>query len=257
MGDPRNRGPILVGLIADDEQLDLMALDGADPIGELVGLTAPSTWEAVGVVTGARVHQLDDPGRDTEHATFVHLVDRAGVAVALMGRPDEAPLRCGPDDRPMQGRAADVCRRMLGLPTDPPPRDMTSFVVDAWLALVVDAAVGDPSVSWAEVVGLHPGSTTPRANPAAVAVATRRFGAELDWDRFRQACASDGPPPYVTIDAAAAAWMDAGMFARWLVGEMPPWESMLDLLDGVLTPSVSDRLRAAVSLCAPTPWPSP
>lgn len=255
MGDTQNRGPILVGLVADTEQLDLVALDHADPIEELVGQTAPSDWEAAGVVTGARARLLDEPDRGTGHVTFVHLVDRAGLGLTLMGRTGEAPLRCGPDDQPMQGRAADACRRMLGLPTAPPPHDMTSFVVDAWLARVVDVALQAPPLSWSEVVDLHPGSPPRGATPGSVARITASFGTELDWDRFRRACAQGEPPPYVSLDADAAAWMDAGMFARCLLGEMPPWESTLDLLDGVLTAEVSDRLRAAVSMCPAPPWP--
>ena len=262
LGGPDGPRPLLVGAIdlgPPDHgiRFQLIALDGPDPVAAMIGLEAPSHVRAAGIVSGCRAYVPGVDSLEASRGVFIHLVDRSGTSVTRSTHPAGGLLRLGPTTDMGEGRVADACRRMLGLPTAPPPSDMSSFVVDAWLALVVDAALDDPRLSWAAAVGLHPGRPRRGANPGEVAAATRRFGDELDWDRFRRACAADGPPPCVPLDAAAATWMDAGMFARWLVGEMPPWESTLDLLDGILAPSVSDRLRAAVSLCPSPSWPPP
>lgn len=268
LGDP---GPAdLVGVVdlasigvvpepgARPDHLVLAALDDPDPVTALLGRSSPEAFWAVGLVTSALTRPLD--AADTaDGATFVHLVDRRGVSVSVLGTPDGRTGTDGPTAEPVQGRAADACRRMLDLPTAPPPPDMTAHVVDLWLARTTRAALEQPCLDWPSVVrhnpahDLAPGTAVP--TPAAIARHTVAFGEQLDWERYRQRCVEAGTTPFGELDGAVAAWMDAGMFARWLLGESMPWAGHLDLLEGLLSSGAADRLRAAVALCPPPPWP--
>ena len=72
---------------------------------------------------------------------------------------------------------------------------------------------------------LGPGTdlrVTPYDIPAAIARLTVTFGEQLDWERYRQRCVEAGSTPFGELDGHVAAWMDAGMFARWLLGESMP-----------------------------------
>ena len=240
------------------DHLVLTTLDDPDPVASLLGRSSPDAFWAVGLVTGATARPLDGaPGADD--ATFVHLVDRRGVSVGVLSTQGARARTEGPTPEPARGRAADACRRMLGLPTAPPPPDMTAHVVDLWLARTTRAALDQPGLDWPAVVrhnpahDLAPGTAVP--TPAAIARHTVAFGDQLDWERYRQRCVDAGTTPFGELDGSVARWMDAGMFARWLLGESMPWSGHLDLLEGLLSPGAADRLRAAVALCPTPPWP--
>ena len=146
---------------------------------------------------------LDGSAR-SDGATFVHLVDRRGSSVSVLTGPGSQTLVDGPDPEPVQGRAADACRRMLGLPTAPPPPDMTAHVVDLWLARTTRAALEHPGLDWPSVARhnpaheLAPGTAVP--TPAAIARHTVAFGEQLDWERYRQRCIDAGGTPFGEID---------------------------------------------------------
>jgi hypothetical protein len=242
------------------DHLVVAALADPDPVVQLLGFTAPPEWWAVGVVTGAQARTLDGSTSATG-ATFVHLVDRRGTSISLVTGPGPEPLVAGPGPDLVEGRVADACRRMLGLPTAPPPDDMTTHVVDLWLARVTRAALDEPGLDWPAVVARNPAHelTGPCAGvptPAAMARYTIDFGEQLDWERYRHRCVEAGGTPFGELDADVARWMDAGMFARWLLGESMPWPAQMDLLEGLLSPGACDRFWAALSLFPPAEWPS-
>jgi len=235
------------------DHLVLTALDDPDPATLLLGRTAPAELWAVGVAAGVRTRPLDDLSR-ADDAAFVHLVDRRGCSVAVLGPPGTAPAVTGPHAEPALGRIADACRRMLGLPTAPPPGDMTTHVVDLWLARVTRAALSEPGLDWPAVVALNPSLELPRPStvvptPAATARRTVELGRQLDWDRYRLRCVEAGGTPFGELTADDAAWMDAGMFARWMLGESMAWTAHLDLLEGLVSPGAIDRLWATVGQC--------
>ena len=107
---------------------------------------------------------------------------------------------------------------------------MTTHVVDLWLARVIRAALDRPGLDWPAVVDRNPAAEVPcpgtaTPTPAALAHRTMAFGDQLDWDRYRHRCIDAGGTPFGELDADTARWMDAGMFARWLLGESMPWAS--------------------------------
>jgi hypothetical protein len=275
---PEALAPMLIGLPSRAfdaatpplSRLELVELRGPDPVLELVGRAIPSNWIAVGLRAGAHARRGDDPA--TAHSgNVVHIVHRDGTAVTVLSFPSVDRLILGPDTEIRDGRVPDACRRLLGLPTAPPPPSMTAFVVDSWLAVCAKTATLSPGLTWPEVVSLHPatadGMTSPMPprterlrpgtgaevpTPADIAAATERLGASLGWERFHAACLASRFTPCPNLSTDAAAWMDAGMFARWVQGELPSRELVLDVLDAVLQPGASDRVWATLGLLAPT-----
>ena len=275
---PEALAPMLIGLPhrAFDpatpplSRLELIELRGPDPVLELVGRAISSSWIAVGLRAGAHARRGDDP--TTAHSgNVVHIVHRDGTAVTVLSFPPVDRLVLGPDTEIRDGRVPDACRRLLGLPTAPPPTSMTAFVVDSWLAVCAKTATLSPGLGWPEIVSLHPaqaggiastlqspdarvrsgtGSEVP--TPADIAAATERLGASLGWERFHSACITSRFTPCPNLSTDAAVWMDAGMFARWVQGELPPRELLLDVLDAVLQPGAADRVWATLGLLAPT-----
>jgi hypothetical protein len=183
----------------------------------------------------------------------VHLVSRDGTAVGLLRRPGHDPLVMGPSTEPLPGRTADACRRALGLPTAPPP-PMTAHLLDVWLDRVARDASRRSRLGWPDVVDRHPGrdglASDETPTPAQVAAHTARLGADLDWDRYRLGCAARGTAPFGDeLDTAVIEWMDAGMFARWQLGESLRRDEQMDLLEALLAPALLDQLWATLSLC--------
>ncbi|HEY6534041.1 MAG TPA: hypothetical protein VIY72_17155 [Acidimicrobiales bacterium] len=251
--------PMLVGVVPPfagrPHQLDLQTLTGADPVEQLLGLVAPDVWCAVGLLTGGRARLLDEPASGSP-GEFVHLVDRHGVSVSTWHGVDGATIEIGGGPRPVEGRAADACRRMLRLPTAPPPGDTSSFVVDVWLGRVVEVARAGTHLTWDDVVALHPAAVR-SCTPAEAARRTTALGSRLSWSDIRLGFVEGEIESFAGIDSCIAEWMDDGMLARWMLGSVPPWSSLLEIIDARLPPAVSDLVIATVGMCPPVPWPAP
>ena len=229
-------------------------LVGPDPIATIVGIRPRPSWTVVGVVAGAEARRRPDP--EASPCGFVHLLHRSGVSMTTVEFPDAESIVLGPGATTREGRIPDVCRRVFDLSTAEPPADMTSFVLEAWLSLVLRAALLHPGLRWPEI--LHLGlvhhlaggpSPAPHTTPAQLAALTGEAASRLDWHRYRSACIALGGCPVSELSGSAIAWMDTGMFARWTHDALPTSAELLDLLEPVLEPSAFDRLWATVSLC--------
>lgn len=255
----------LVGLL-DGGGLVALPLTGADPVADVVGFRAPPLWWALGLVAPARV------GARAATVRLAHLVDRDGRSATVVVVAGETRLLRGPGE----GRVADVCRRALGLPTPPPPCDLVPLLVDVWLARVAAVALAGPA-GWREVVHAHPAAPAgeeddgprgpdpghrgdvpdgPLPTPAAMAALTRAAAASTTWEACRHASAErSGAGAVVQLPPGAAAWLDEGAFARWVLGESLPWDAALDLLEALVRPAAVDLLRAALCELPPPAWP--
>ncbi len=239
-------------------------LDGAHPLEVLLGFRAPLHWRVLGVSCPGRSHQLDEHGRRTgvppegDPVTVTLLVDRTGPAASV--------VRSGGQVRPMPGRTdgvvADCCRRALGLPTAPPPASTLELWTLAWLDRLVDAAGRADAAtalrSWAQVAELHPavgpltGTTIGLAGPAALARAALALAERWPWARLRDDAGvveAPGHPPSPPV----AAWMDDGMWARWLLSRLPATEDLLAAVDALLPA----RLAKDVAAVADAAWRRP
>lgn len=234
-----------------------------DPIASLIGVRADPSWVIIGVTAGA-VIRTRPPEDETSPCGLVHLLHRSGVSMTTIERHAAQPIRLAPDTTIRDGRIPDVCRRIFGLNTALAPADMTTFVLDAWLSLVLRSALMRPGLRWPEIEQLNlvhhlagiPAPASP-STPASLAELTRTAAASLDWNRYRSACIALGGCPVSDLPPDAIEWMDAGMFARWSSASLPDTAELLDLLEPVLDPTAFDRLWATISLCHPDRTPEP
>jgi len=249
----------------DGVDLHLHRGDGHHPVVDvLCGFDAPADWDAVGVVARGRAHRLDpdghDPnghgpglpragrvtgrlqGSDPEPVLVVHLQARSGASRSLVGPPG-GPLEAMTGRA--SGRVADVCRRSLGLPTE--PADVP--VLRWWAAQWLDALVGEAGLELfrhePQLVAAFPGGAPfgPSRDLVALEHHGRLLEASCPWPALRQAAAA-GAIEVGGIDPAAAAWMDDGMFARWAVAEAPACDASLIELHTRLEPDLARRLDA-------------
>lgn len=225
-------------------------LAGAHPIDLLLGLDAPSHWAALGVSCTGRAHTASAP---PEPVAVTILLDRAGAAAGVLRRGDTV---CDMPDRP-EGVVADACRRALGLPTGPPPGSTRELWSLLWLDRVVDAAAGgrpgDRPATWPTLAQLHPAASLSlpgdlsgaALRPAALAGAAARLTAAWPWSRLR-AEPSALPLPASAPSPGLAAWMDDGMWARWLLSHLPAADDMLSAVRGLLPPALAETVAGVV-----------
>lgn len=219
----------------------------------------PSGHERAGRGDGGGSGFRHRPADEAADVTMTLLFDRQGRSAAVLRR--GAAVSALPEAP--EGTVADACRRGLGLPTAPAPASTLPLWTLLWLDRVVERAAGTARPrSWAEVAALHPAVQTgpagaparltapsldpahldpahldpARHGPAGLVAAARELAAACPWARLRAEPALapvPGPPP----SPALAAWMDDGMWARWLLARLPS----------------PDDLRAAVHALLPLP----
>ena len=244
-------------------QIERHPLTEPDPIAALIGLRAEPSWVIVGIVAGA-LARSQQPRGESSSCGLIHLLHRSGVSMTTIDRHEAESIRLGPDPTIRDGRVPDVCRRTFGLATASAPADMTAFVLDAWLSLVLRSALMRPGLRWPEIEQLNlvhhlAGAPAPLSptTPAGLAHLTRAAAASLDWHRYRAACIALGGCPVSDLPPHAIKGMDTGMFARWSSDSLPSTDELLDLLEPVLDPTSFDRLWATISLCHPNRTPEP
>jgi hypothetical protein len=235
-------------------ELAWIPLDGAHPLELLLRLAAPPHWRAVGVSCSGRAHPLDARGRTRRgphppSVTVTLLVDRAGESAGLLREGQAVTALPG---RP-EGLVADACRRAFGLPTTPPPPSTAELWALYWLDRIVEvgsrAGAGPPLRTWAAVAGLHPAVDTappPGRDPtpaevAALARSAVRWAAAWPWARLRAEPATLDLP-WLDRTPALAAWMDDGMWARWLLSGLPHGDDLRAAVHDL----VCERLAAAI-----------
>lgn len=240
-------------------------LDGAHPLEVLLGFVAPLHWRALGVSCSGGARRLDAAGRPRRDASgapaepdpvvVTVLIDRSGAGAGLMRRDDEVVPLPGPPE----GAVADACRRALQLPTAPPPASTVGLWTLAWLDRVVEvASAADGAsrlLSWSALARLHAAAGPPDArpstalDPAALAASAAVLAEAWTWARLREdplVVDVPGPPP----SSQLAAWMDDGMWARWLLSRLPAADDLLGAVHALLPPVLAD----GVELVAQAAW---
>lgn len=253
--------PLLVGLTDDgidrvDPPAPLAAASGTDPVdlvGSLVGFDAPDDWLAMALVVQGRSWRLDDRATDPRPVRLTHVVDRAGDVASVTRHAGDQPEV---QDQPCGGRLVDVCLRALGLATPPAPTHSTELWALQWLDNIVArvargekmrglvaAALAHPAI---ELVAEH----EPRLLDEAIARLVRLgelMGQQRPWPRLHQAAAA-GEWPVDGLSPAGAAWMDDGMFARWLLAEYPTIDDYLAELRNLIPETTVDAVAEVLDL---------
>lgn len=238
-------------LTVRSDRVECVVLDGDDPVRSLLGWVAPSDALAVGVDAPAFARSTTTDG-PTHSGRVRHVQFRDGACTTSFVRDGEV---LSTTSRATSGRVPDLCRRALGLATDPPPSSMTAFVTDVWLHITAAHAVAEPVVDWRRAVMLHPGANTcdplfgdARITPAQLADSTSSLGHSLDWERFRIVSAALGSVPMIELAVDSIEWMDAGMFARWALDHVTPRATSLAVLSERVAADTLDRIWATVML---------
>jgi hypothetical protein len=221
--------------------LALKPLDG-HPSQVLAGFTAPDDWFAVGVASDGWAHSLEPAVRVArQRIRMIALVARDGSEAAAMRRygNDELEFLPGLGEGPM----ADTLRRVLGLPTAPGTVGIGELMAKLWLERIIEAGKRSrhaSKLSWERAAGLHPAmeATDRPAGPNNLGELACDVARRIDWERLRTKTAQGAGP-----DAEAAGWMDAGMFARWMVDGHPAVADLLRRATHRLTPAASTRVR--------------
>jgi hypothetical protein len=255
-------------------ELAWFPIDPIHPLDLLLGFVAPVHWGALGVSSCGRQHSIGSDGRVLRSAgsprvRITVLIDRSGGATALLRRGHERTPLPGPPD----GTVADACRRALRLETAPPPATTAGLWTRCWLDRIVDTlapssgASGDAGPTWRELTRLHPASSVAATrwsglglgpDADALADATYALADAWPWARLRaDPAVADVPGP--VPDPRVVAWMDDGMWARWLLATFPALDDLVDAACSLLTPGLARATKqvveASIGRAVPTDTP--
>jgi hypothetical protein len=234
--------------LGESFDLGLLALpEGVHPFGELAGALAPPEWDAFGLVVQGRARHLDGDG-DRTPTTFGFAVDRAGHEAGagwLDGEVTTLPGR-------VEGTIPDLCRRIVGRPTDPPPPTTAVLWATQWLDRLREQWQRPErrrslTSSWPAIASLHPAAGGELLlDPRELTERARAWTERWTWSAVRLGPSldlPDGPLP-----PSIASWMDDGFFARWTIGGYPTipflFTEILPLIDEDVRATMTDTLVA-------------
>jgi hypothetical protein len=222
----------------------------------LLGWTAPAECWALGVAASCRITPTD-PTINAAAQGRVVAAEGGGVVCLLSGRDGSFASRLhGTDTEPTaqevpNGKLVDLLIRPFGRPTPPPPRPTSDVITVLWLAAIaerLDQCPLDPP-GWDEVLALHPVCQTLDGwlpTPAETFCVLDAATAAWDWAYLR-ALAARGEAFQDLLSKEVAEWMDDGMFARWVLGTLPPPQRILAELRPRLASPVRRRLSEYVT----------
>jgi len=237
-------------------------LDLDDSPEGLLGWVASDDCLGVGVVATGRAMMDETAGSHspaglrpgtTPGVRLACLVSRDGEVGWRMVVPGGVSL----DAPPSEGRLLDCLRRCFGLSTPPPPAGAGRVQVVVWLLTVHDTIRRTGRrLSWREVAELHPvgalraePGSLHQAGPAAIPELIRIAGQAWSWETLRQGAARGAWGDDV-VTPQLAAWMDEGMFARWILSELPTPEELVNRVRPHVSPSTARRLAHVVRAAA-------
>jgi hypothetical protein len=241
----------------DGDPEEGFALALSDEEDGLLGWVATPDCQAVGLVATGRLRAFPgapagavDPDRD--RLRIACLVMRDGEVAWKVAGPDGTTASPASAEPPSEGRMLDCLRRCFALPTPPPPVSPGRLQAIVWLAAVLDRATrAHRRLSWTDVARLHPVAQVLRTDlasdrrPEPIPGLLRMAGSAWTWEDFHRLSQGHSGLEEI-VDPALAAWMDEGMFARWVLSELPSAEELLAAVRQHLAPSAARRLTDAV-----------
>ncbi len=246
-------GHVLVH-VGPDVALAIKPVDAdVHPFDVLAGFTAPLTWSAFGIRARGRAHHLDGAGPAPAASAITFLVDRRGGEASLLRRAGVLTELTGP----AVGTIPDLCRRVLGLSTPPPPRSTAELWTSTWLDRVLDTWCQPHRrrglmSSWSQIAALHPAlAPTTSADrtaedPATLVARATAHATDWSWTHLRRSPHAlhlpQGP-----LEPELATWMDDGFFARWTLGAFPDVLTMAGDLRELLGDPLGPQLTKVVA----------
>lgn len=214
----------------------------------LLGRTVSVDWDGAAVVGTGRFRLLDEaheppaalkPGF-SGGLTMACSVCRDGRIGWRMRLPDGSFY----DRVPEEGFMLDILRRSLGLATPPAPTSIAPLELAAWFAAIIARSMEDERrLDWGESLFLHPAvANTPGVDEEDAESRLRSHPVADEWDVMRRVVAA-GLATATTPPPELAEWMDAGMFARWVLDGLPPLPALLSMVQPHLQPAALRRMR--------------
>jgi len=229
-----NEGPLLVRV--ERTVLGFKDLEG-HPLDTLLGFTAPAEWLALGVCAEGWAASLDAgcrpsqaKGRMRMRSTVIVARDGAVASgMRLAGEGFKVMPRDGSTESNCSGTILDGLQRALGLPTAAPEVPFEGWVARMLLMLIIgDVPRGHRRVPWCQL-------RSSLDNYKEVA-------AEGSWETLRGVAAKRSDM-IADLTPADAAWMDEGMFSRWVIGGMPSYEHLLEEARKACTQEAFSQVR--------------
>jgi hypothetical protein len=206
---PIGESASLVRVLRNGE-VAIRSLDGEHPFEALLGFVAPDDWEVFGVIAPGWATYYGEPTRgERRRVRVIHLASRVGDEASVLRFAGETePQTMNEEASP--GRVADCIRRALDLPTPPAAEEsLLAFWMDRVLQKLAERT--HPSFSGGLLdVGDVDAFVAPR--PAS-------------WSDERWRVVESGGS--ILMDGSVAAWMDDGMFARYVLSELADVEVAL------------------------------
>lgn len=231
----------------DGEGVDLGLLPipgGVHPFSELAGLVAPPEWTVFGLQVQGTSHHLDDGRREPSTTTFA--VDREGGELTIM----RVDGHCHELRDAAEGTLPDLCRRVLELPTPPPPAPTGMAFTLAWLDRVLDAwndldRRRNLCGSFAEVASLHPAVAGGSVSATTHDLTRRALDHAAAWPWSRLRAEPEGLAlPDGSLPTEVTTWMDDGAYARWVLGAFPDLVSLAVDTVALLGPFTGEEVAA-------------
>jgi hypothetical protein len=215
-------------------EIAVKSLDGEHPFDALLGFVAPDDWEIFGVIApGWGTHYAGPKRGERRRMRAIHVVSRAGEEASLLHFAGEEP-ELAPDGH-VPGRVADCIRRAMNVPTDPEPDES---LLSLWWDRVLQRLVAHnhPSLS---------------ASPVGRADIDELIGERpVSWGDERWKAVAEGGN--LRMDDALAAWMDDGMFARFMLAGVADADVALPAAKRACTPEAWTYLLACFAFVAMT-----
>jgi hypothetical protein len=246
--------PFLVAAFGAAHDGGILVTD--DDVSHLLGWRVPEECWAVGLVGGGRRIPLDRSGpppnwssgdQPERRMQLCCLAGRDGAVATLLRSPDGIVTASGE----AEGRVIDALRRTLGLPTPPPERDTADLLAILWIEDLLAAAHDGVALGWPQAAGLHPAmrvlaSEGHDISPEHVSMVARVATAAWSWENLRlQASQEDWLRELVP--AKLAEWMDEGMFARWVLADLPPLSAVASVAVEVLDVHVWREIQSVIA----------
>src|SRR3954454_12065609 len=228
-----NEGHFLVNIVgADEEGADIGFKDiEGHPLDSLMGFTAPAEWLALGVCAEGWAASLDAGCRPSKAKGRMRM--RSTTLVTCHGAVASGMRLAGEEFKLMHeegyGTILDGLKRAMGVPTAPPEVPFEGWVARMLLALIIgDAPRDHRRVRWCQ---LRPSLEKYKG-----------LADEGTWETFR-AIAAKRKNVVADLTPEDAAWMDEGMFYRWVIGGMPSYEHLLEEARQASTPEAFSQVR--------------
>ncbi|MGB3411524.1 MAG: hypothetical protein WBA45_10025 [Microthrixaceae bacterium] len=266
--------PTAVGFEPDGDGLNLhvkhLAADDRSGSADLFGFHAPASWQAIGItMSGTAVPldslphlpdalldgddlvdlDLDDDGADDVSYSIV--LSRNGEFASRLQIDGELIQNSWPSadfpDTP-KGVSVDTLHRVMGLqsPGEEPPIELLKLSM--WLDSIMEIIASRGKVTWREAAALQSAFNEPsRVDPSveSVAEAIVRSSTSISWERLRsRSCL--GSEEVMGLSTDELSWMDATMYARWIMSYQPDLDLVVATLVAAGTGDVGRKITEVI-----------